>query len=52
MFRYSWDWPYNLNLYLTRKLNAVKVVLQVIFCHPPGTQWGEPYTPPIRYDTL
>ncbi|XP_046681629.1 kinase D-interacting substrate of 220 kDa B isoform X2 [Homalodisca vitripennis] len=48
--RYSWDWPYNLNVYLTRKMNAIKVVLQVIFCHPPGAQWSDSFTAqPIRF---
>ncbi|XP_063923502.1 kinase D-interacting substrate of 220 kDa B isoform X3 [Zophobas morio] len=34
--RYDWDWPYNFNVKLTRKLNNIKLVLQVLFCHPPG----------------
>ncbi|XP_014470021.1 PREDICTED: kinase D-interacting substrate of 220 kDa isoform X2 [Dinoponera quadriceps] len=36
--RYDWYWPYNLTVALTAKLNALKLVLQVIFCHPPGGQ--------------
>lgn len=31
-------------------MNAVKVVLQVIFCHPPGAQWSDGFTAqPIRW---
>lgn len=48
--RYNWDWPYNLNIYLTQKMNAVRVILQVIFCHPPGAQWSDSQTAqPIRF---
>ncbi|XP_039292583.1 kinase D-interacting substrate of 220 kDa B [Nilaparvata lugens] len=48
--RYNWDWPYNLNVYLTQKMNAIRVVLQVMFCHPPGKQWSDSLTAqPIRF---
>ncbi|KAK9889799.1 hypothetical protein WA026_007172 [Henosepilachna vigintioctopunctata] len=33
---YDWDWPYNFNVKLTRKLNNLKLILQILFCHPPG----------------
>ncbi|XP_072767062.1 uncharacterized protein Arms isoform X2 [Anoplolepis gracilipes] len=36
--RYDWYWPYNFTVALTTKLNALKLLLQVIFCHPPGGQ--------------
>ncbi|TGZ46633.1 Uncharacterized protein DBV15_04030 [Temnothorax longispinosus] len=36
--RYDWYWPYNLTVELTTKLNTLKLLLQVIFCHPPGSQ--------------
>jgi ankyrin repeat-rich membrane spanning protein len=36
--RYDWYWPYSLTVTLTTKLNALKLLLQVIFCHPPGGQ--------------
>nr|XP_012226801.1 PREDICTED: kinase D-interacting substrate of 220 kDa isoform X4 [Linepithema humile] len=36
--RYDWYWSYNLTMALTTKLNALKLLLQVIFCHPPGGQ--------------
>ncbi|XP_025995855.1 kinase D-interacting substrate of 220 kDa B isoform X3 [Solenopsis invicta] len=36
--RYDWYWPYNLTVDLTTKMNALKLLLQVIFCHPPGSQ--------------
>ncbi|XP_030768252.1 kinase D-interacting substrate of 220 kDa B isoform X3 [Sitophilus oryzae] len=34
--RYDWDWPYNFNVELTRKMNNLRLVLQILFCHPPG----------------
>ncbi|XP_043269211.1 kinase D-interacting substrate of 220 kDa B isoform X3 [Venturia canescens] len=33
--RYDWYWPYNFTVALTTKLNSLKLLLQVIFCHPP-----------------
>ncbi|XP_078035636.1 ankyrin repeat-rich membrane spanning isoform X2 [Augochlora pura] len=36
--RYDWYWPYNFTVALTTKLNSLKLLLQVIFCHPPGGQ--------------
>ncbi|XP_011263943.1 kinase D-interacting substrate of 220 kDa B isoform X4 [Camponotus floridanus] len=36
--RYDWYWPYNLTVALTIKLNALKLLLQIIFCHPPAGQ--------------
>ncbi|XP_066585222.1 kinase D-interacting substrate of 220 kDa isoform X2 [Prorops nasuta] len=36
--RYSWYWPYNFTVTLTTKINSLKLLLQVIFCHPPGGQ--------------
>ncbi|KAL1500913.1 hypothetical protein ABEB36_006332 [Hypothenemus hampei] len=33
---YDWDWPYTFSINLTRKLNNVKLLLQILFCHPPG----------------
>ncbi|KAK0171309.1 hypothetical protein PV328_009054 [Microctonus aethiopoides] len=35
---YDWDWPYNLTVALAVKLNSLQLLLQVIFCHPPGKQ--------------
>ncbi|PSN34444.1 hypothetical protein C0J52_21643 [Blattella germanica] len=29
--RYDWYWPYNFHVYVTRKLNSLKLILQVIF---------------------
>lgn len=34
--RYDLDWPYNFNVKLTRNVNNLKMVLQILFCHPPG----------------
>ncbi|XP_015122947.1 kinase D-interacting substrate of 220 kDa B isoform X2 [Diachasma alloeum] len=34
--KYDWYWPYNVTVALTKKLNSFKLLLQIIFCHPPG----------------
>ncbi|XP_011303261.1 kinase D-interacting substrate of 220 kDa isoform X2 [Fopius arisanus] len=34
--KYDWYWPYNFTVALTKKLNSFKLLLQIIFCHPPG----------------
>ncbi|XP_049858446.1 kinase D-interacting substrate of 220 kDa B isoform X1 [Schistocerca gregaria] len=48
--RYDWYWPYNFNVSLTRKLNTLKLILQVMFCHPPGSHWNDGITAqPIRF---
>ncbi|KAL1140770.1 hypothetical protein AAG570_000700 [Ranatra chinensis] len=48
--RYNWDVVYNMSVALTYKMNAIRVVLQVIFCHPPGAQWSDTITAqPIRF---
>ncbi|KAK7871770.1 hypothetical protein R5R35_014036 [Gryllus longicercus] len=48
--RYDWYWPYSFNVYLTRKLNSLKLVLKVMFCHPPGSSWNDGLTAqPIRF---
>ncbi|XP_046390035.1 kinase D-interacting substrate of 220 kDa B isoform X2 [Ischnura elegans] len=48
--RYDWYWPYNLNSSLTRKLNSLKLILQVMFCYPPGDNWSESLqAQPIRF---
>ncbi|XP_058810678.1 kinase D-interacting substrate of 220 kDa B-like [Phymastichus coffea] len=39
--RYDWYWPYNFTVALTTKLNSLKLLLQVTFCHPPGNQTHE-----------
>ncbi|XP_046424348.1 kinase D-interacting substrate of 220 kDa B isoform X3 [Neodiprion fabricii] len=48
--RYDWYWPYNFNVALTRKLNNLKLLLQVMFCHPPGAQVGDsPSAQPTKF---
>ncbi|XP_073984772.1 ankyrin repeat-rich membrane spanning isoform X3 [Rhodnius prolixus] len=48
--RYSWDLPYNLSVAVIQRMNLVKVILQVIFCHPPGSQWNTSVTAqPIKF---
>ncbi|KAF5290012.1 hypothetical protein FQR65_LT11678 [Abscondita terminalis] len=48
--RYDWDWPYNFNLRLTRKMNSLKLILQVMFCHPPGAAGTDTVSAqPIRF---
>ncbi|XP_021938085.1 kinase D-interacting substrate of 220 kDa isoform X3 [Zootermopsis nevadensis] len=48
--RYDWYWPYNFHVYVTRKLNSLKLILQVMFCHPPGANWNDGLAAqPIRF---
>ncbi|XP_018570623.1 kinase D-interacting substrate of 220 kDa B isoform X3 [Anoplophora glabripennis] len=47
--RYDWDWPYNFNLKLTRKMNNLKLILQILFCHPPGQVSDAAGAHPIRF---
>ncbi|XP_076293167.1 ankyrin repeat-rich membrane spanning isoform X2 [Lasioglossum baleicum] len=48
--RYDWYWPYNFTVALTTKLNSLKLLLQVIFCHPPGGQVHDGVTAqPIKF---
>ncbi|XP_050488848.1 kinase D-interacting substrate of 220 kDa B isoform X1 [Bombus huntii] len=48
--RYDWYWPYNFTVALTTKLNSLKLLLQVIFCHPPGGRVHDDITvQPIKF---
>ncbi|XP_076390426.1 ankyrin repeat-rich membrane spanning isoform X2 [Megachile rotundata] len=48
--RYDWYWPYNFTVALTTKLNSLKLLLQVIFCHPPGSRVHDGVTvQPIKF---
>nr|XP_031836382.1 kinase D-interacting substrate of 220 kDa isoform X3 [Nomia melanderi] len=48
--RYDWYWPYNFTVALTTKLNSLKLLLQVIFCHPPGGRVHDGVTAqPIKF---
>ncbi|XP_025602086.2 kinase D-interacting substrate of 220 kDa B isoform X3 [Athalia rosae] len=48
--RYDWYWPYNFNVALTKKLNDLRLLLQVMFCHPPGAQVGDsPTAQPTKF---
>ena len=38
--RYSWSWAISFGLLLARKINALKLILQVTFCNPPGHKWN------------
>lgn len=47
---YDWDWPYNFNIKLTRKMSNIKLVLEILFCHPPGVSNQDGISAqPIRY---
>lgn len=47
---YNWRWPYKFNVGLTTKLNSLRLLLQVIFCHPPGSQTNDGLTiQPIKF---
>jgi len=44
------DWAYNCISYLSQKVITARIILQIIFCHPPGSSWGTSVTAqPIRY---
>lgn len=44
------DWAYNCISYLSQKTVTARIILQIIFCHPPGSSWGTSVTAqPIRY---
>nr|XP_023022551.1 kinase D-interacting substrate of 220 kDa-like [Leptinotarsa decemlineata] len=47
--RYDWDWAYNFNLTLTKKMDNLKLVLQILFCHPPGASHDGLAVQPIRF---
>ncbi|XP_029043359.2 kinase D-interacting substrate of 220 kDa B isoform X2 [Osmia bicornis bicornis] len=48
--RYDWYWPYNFTVALTTKLNSLKLLLQVIFSHPPGSRVHDGVTvQPIKF---
>ena len=40
MWRYSWNWAHSFGLFLARRLDALKLILQVTFCTPPGQKWN------------
>lgn len=35
-----WQWAHTLGIFLARKMEALKLILQVTFCTPPGPQFG------------
>ncbi|XP_026807360.1 kinase D-interacting substrate of 220 kDa B-like isoform X5 [Rhopalosiphum maidis] len=44
------DWAYNCISYLSQKAVTTRIILQIIFCHPPGSSWGTSVTAqPIRF---
>ncbi|CAH1185599.1 unnamed protein product [Phyllotreta striolata] len=47
--KYDWDWAYNFNVRLTRKMNNLRLVLQILFCHPPGASNDGMAAQPIRF---
>uniref|UniRef100_A0A146L198 Kinase D-interacting substrate n=1 Tax=Lygus hesperus TaxID=30085 RepID=A0A146L198_LYGHE len=48
--RYSWEFPYKFSGILAKKMTTFKIVLQVMFCHPPGTPFADSVTAqPIRF---
>lgn len=34
--RYDWKWATLAHLYFTKKVDSLRLVLQIMFCHPPG----------------
>ncbi|KAF4522837.1 hypothetical protein B566_EDAN008099 [Ephemera danica] len=47
--RLDWYWPYNVSIYLARKLAKMKLVLQVLFCHPASNTIENNKAQPIRF---
>ncbi|XP_072386705.1 uncharacterized protein Arms isoform X11 [Diabrotica undecimpunctata] len=47
--KYDWDWAYNFNVQLTRKMNNLRLMLQILFCHPPGATNDGLAAQPIRF---
>lgn len=45
---YDSDWMYNLQHGFTKKIGKVRLILQVAFCHPPGTQTNS-QAMPVRF---
>ncbi|CAG9772825.1 unnamed protein product [Ceutorhynchus assimilis] len=46
----DWDWPYNFSISFTRKFNNIKLVFEILFCHPPGAPIQDsPTVQPIRF---
>jgi len=38
-YRTDWMTIYNFNVFLARKYRELRLLVNVVFCHPPGTQW-------------
>lgn len=50
--RYSFDWSYNLHHSFVKKAGKLRLVLQVAFCHPPGSahmSQTSAQTMPVRF---
>lgn len=43
------NWPYNVSIYLAHRLARIKLVLQVLFCHPAARNTETANAQPIRY---
>ncbi|XP_059085924.1 kinase D-interacting substrate of 220 kDa-like isoform X2 [Tigriopus californicus] len=39
-YKYDWNSLYNLSLFLAKQFNSIKLILHVMFCHPPGPEWS------------
>lgn len=39
-YKYDWNSLYNLSLFLAKQFNSFKLILHVMFCHPPGPEWS------------
>jgi ankyrin repeat-rich membrane spanning protein len=51
--RYNFDWTYNFHHSILKKVGKFRLILQVAFCHPPGslhsTQTSSVQTMPVRF---
>ena len=47
--RLDWYWPYNLSVALAYRLARIRLVLQVLFCHPAALNRDNTNANPIRF---
>ncbi|XP_059611614.1 kinase D-interacting substrate of 220 kDa isoform X2 [Phlebotomus argentipes] len=46
--RYDVSWAYSFHHGLMKRIGRLSLIMQVAFCHPPGTQ-GDPHAMPVRF---
>ncbi|XP_055679140.1 kinase D-interacting substrate of 220 kDa isoform X2 [Lutzomyia longipalpis] len=46
--RYDINWAYSFHHGLMKRIGRLRLIMQVAFCHPPGSQ-GDPHAMPVRF---